>query len=308
MRILLISMFLLITTTFSGQSNRETEREINYPFGLLGPVRTVRTEKARVFEKNGKYVESPRVLAETATFNENGDRTELDSYDPKGSLAHKIVTVYEGRRVVESLNYNAAGQLEFKVVRARDDAGRPAEDLTYNGDGSLRSKTLYRRDARGRLIEQAEFDANGTLVWKQVSADNGVGNNFERLFYKPDGSLLRREIVTKDPKAKTTETITYEEDGSVAEKSSAVDNDSGEVNEMSAYDANGTLQIRFFSPGTESLSDEITSDNRGATQTGQFYKSDEIDSHGNWIKRTRWISTANKPKPFMLIYRTITYY
>ena len=35
---------------------------------------------------------------------------------------------------------------------------------------------------------------------------------------------------------------------------------------------------------------------------------DQLDSRGNWIKQTTWLTDANGTRPVKVTYRTITYY
>jgi TonB family protein len=98
--------------------------------GLIGPVRRVRTETAKLAVKGGKVVEGPRVLLETAT------------YDLKGN---KIDNAYYS---VESSN------LTGREVYKYDDRGNITEMTLYNSDGTILSKEVY----------SYEFDAVGNWV------------------------------------------------------------------------------------------------------------------------------------------------
>ncbi|HYY42775.1 MAG TPA: hypothetical protein VE775_08605, partial [Pyrinomonadaceae bacterium] len=100
----------------------ETDRDRD---GLSGPVRRIRTETAKVLVKEGKIVEGPRVVLETAT------------YDMKGV---KIDNAYF---------LSAGGSLTGKEVYKYDDKGNIVEMTLFNADGSVMSKEVY----------QYEFDA-----------------------------------------------------------------------------------------------------------------------------------------------------
>ncbi len=109
--------------------------------GLNGPVRRVRTETAKVLVKEGKIVESPRVVLETAT------------YDMKGA---KIDNAYF---------LSAGGSLTGKEVYKYDDKGNIVEMTLYNTDGSILSKEVY----------QYEFDAMGN--WTKMIASVAIIEN-----------------------------------------------------------------------------------------------------------------------------------
>ncbi|HEV2763199.1 MAG TPA: hypothetical protein VGV38_09405, partial [Pyrinomonadaceae bacterium] len=103
-------------------ANDEREQD-----GLVGPVRRVRTETAKVTVKDGKIIEGPRKVLETAT------------YDIKGA---KIDNQYF---------LQAGGSLTGKEVYKYDDKGNITEMVLFNADGTLLSKETY----------AYEFDAVG---------------------------------------------------------------------------------------------------------------------------------------------------
>ncbi len=116
--------------------------------GLNGPVRRVRTETAKVLVKEGKIVESPRVVLETAT------------YDMKGA---KIDNAYF---------LSAGGSLTGKEVYKYDDKGNIVEMTLFNADGSIMSKEVY----------QYEFDAMGN--WTKMVTSVAIIEN-SKLTFEP---------------------------------------------------------------------------------------------------------------------------
>jgi tetratricopeptide (TPR) repeat protein/CHASE2 domain-containing sensor protein len=98
--------------------------------GLSGPVRGVKIETAKIAVKNGKPVEGPRTMLETAT------------YDQKGN------------RVDNAYFREAGGTLTGREVYKYDDRGNIVEMTLHNADGSLLAKEVY----------SYEFDAVGNWV------------------------------------------------------------------------------------------------------------------------------------------------
>ena len=98
--------------------------------GLLGPVRRVKTETSKINVKNGKPFESTRVVLETT------------SYDNKGN------------KVDNAYFLAAGGSLTGKESYKYDDKGNMIEMTLQNEDGSLLSKETY----------SYEFDAVGNWV------------------------------------------------------------------------------------------------------------------------------------------------
>ena len=106
--------------------------------GLVGPVRRVRTETAKLTVKDGKLVEGPRKVLETAT------------YDIKGG---KIDNQYF---------LQAGGSLTGKEVYKYDDKGNITEMALFHADGTLLSKEVY----------SYEFDAVGN--WTKMTTSVAV--------------------------------------------------------------------------------------------------------------------------------------
>ncbi len=98
--------------------------------GLVGPVRRVKTETAKISVKGGRPVEGQRVLLEATTYDMRGTRVDNAYY-----LA-------------------AGGTLTGKEVYKYDERGNMIEMTLQNPDGSLLSKETY----------TYEFDAVGNWV------------------------------------------------------------------------------------------------------------------------------------------------
>ncbi len=102
--------------------------------GLMGPVRRVRTETAKVSSKDGKTVEGPRAVLETAT------------YDIKGGKIDNAYFLTAG-----------SSSLTGKEVYKYDERGNIIEMTLHNADGSVLSKEVY----------TYEFDAAGN--WTKMT-------------------------------------------------------------------------------------------------------------------------------------------
>jgi tetratricopeptide (TPR) repeat protein len=91
--------------------------------GLVGSVRRVRTETARIEIKDGHAVEGPAQLVEITTYGIKGNRIENTSYPIAGSLAGK-----------EEYKYDERGNI--KEMTVRDDRGAilSREAYTYEFD------------------------------------------------------------------------------------------------------------------------------------------------------------------------------
>jgi hypothetical protein len=90
-------------------------------YALKGPVRTFRVEVATFVSKDGDYVEGPRVAQMEASFNQDGNRTDLHIYNDKGALSRRIVMKFDGRKMTEAINYDGAGRMWLRTVDVYDD-------------------------------------------------------------------------------------------------------------------------------------------------------------------------------------------
>jgi hypothetical protein len=299
MRTLSFVLLVTLTSAFCVHAQMRTDKEATY--ALVGPVRAVRTETATVVKKDGLYIEGPRVLQMIISFNEDGNRTELGLYDDTGALNRRIVSRFEGPRLIEFLNYDGAGKMWLRGVDLYDAAGRTREKATYNGDGSLRSRTVFTRNDRGQLVQWAEYSAMGIVMDKVNNTFNDAGElkTVERSYYRPDGSLQLREV--HELSSKRSEMVTYKADGSVAGKSIRVNQ------EITRYAEDGALRKTTSISNQGRLPDEVMLNEDGTTRR-ESQIPDQIDAQRNWIKQTKWITDSNGVRPVKVTYRSISYY
>ncbi|HEY0004190.1 MAG TPA: TonB family protein [Pyrinomonadaceae bacterium] len=115
--------------------------------GLNGPVRRVRTETARLTNKNGKMVEQPRVLLENSAYDLKGNKIE-NAYFPV-----------------------AGATLTGKEVYKYDDKGNISEMTLQAADGSLLGKETYNYEY--------DFVGNWTKMTTAVAVIENGKLNFE---------------------------------------------------------------------------------------------------------------------------------
>ena len=106
--------------------------------GLVGPVRRVRTETAKLANDSGKLTESKRVTLETAAYDLKGNKIENQYFPIAGAT------------------------LTGKEVYKYDDKGNISEMTLLNGDGSLMSREVY----------NYEYDSAGN--WKKMTTSVAV--------------------------------------------------------------------------------------------------------------------------------------
>lgn len=289
---------LVVLMSLVGLAQERSDADATY--ALKGPVRTFRVEVATFVSKDGGYVEGPRVAQMEATFNQDGNRTDLLIYDDKGAVGRRIVMKFDGRKMTEALNYDGAGKMWLRIANVYDDQSRIKEELTYHGDGSLRTKKTFKRDELGHAIETSEYNPKGVLLDQfKNTFDGPLLLITERKVYREDGSLASTSFY--EPEKRRTETISYNPDGSVANKTVRT------AQQLEQYGPDGSLQKTGTISVQHRLLDEVVLNNDGS-RTRDSNAPDQLDAHGNWTKMTRWQTDSQGTRPLTVAYRTLTYY
>src|SRR5919205_2334106 len=188
MKLLKVAL-LVALISLVGHAQERSDADATY--ALKGPVRAFKVEVATFVPKDGGYVEGPRVAQMEATFNQDGNRTDLLMYNDKGVLVRRIVMKFDGRKMTEAMNYDGAGNMWLRMVNVYDNQGLLKEELTYNGDETLRSKKTYKRDELGQATETSEYNAKGVLLDQfKNTFDGPLLLTTERKVYRDNGSLV----------------------------------------------------------------------------------------------------------------------
>jgi len=295
---LLKVLVVVVLMSLAGQAQERSDADATY--ALKGPVHSFRLEGATFVSQGSDYVEGPRVVQMEATFNEDGNRTELRMYDDKGVLSRRIVMKFDRRKMIEALNYDGGGRMWLRIVDVYDGQGLLKEELTYNGDDSLRSKTTYKRDELGHALETNEYNAQGVLLDHfKNTFDGPLLLTTERKTYHENGSLAA--ISFYDAEKRRSEATTYQPDGSVANKTVRT------AQQVEQYGPDGSLQKTATISTEHRLVDQVILNPDGSTKK-ESSAPDQLDAHGNWTKLTRWQTDAQGTRPLSVAYRTLTYY
>jgi antitoxin component YwqK of YwqJK toxin-antitoxin module len=289
---------LVALMSLVAHAQERSDAEVTY--ALKGPVRTFKVEVATFISKDGDYVEGPRMVQMEASFNQDGNRTDLHIYNNKGVLSRRIVMKFDGRKMTEAINYDGAGVMWLRTVDVYDDNSRLKEELTYNGDGALRSKKTFKRDELGHATEVSEYNPKGVLLDQfKNTFDGPVLLTTERKVYREDGSLV--SISLSEVKKRRSETTNYQPDGSIANKTVRTGQ------QVEQYGPDGSLQKTATISVEHRLVDEVVVNKDGSTQK-ESNAPDQLDAHGNWTKLTKWQTDSQGTRPLSVTYRTLTYY
>jgi TonB family protein len=111
--VLLPALLLCQSVAHAGAGSTEREQD-----GLAGPVRRVKTETAKIAVKGGRPVEGPRVVLETTTYDQKGNRVDNAYFlNAGGSLTGREVYKYDARgNIMEMTLHDEGGSLIAKEV------------------------------------------------------------------------------------------------------------------------------------------------------------------------------------------------
>jgi antitoxin component YwqK of YwqJK toxin-antitoxin module len=289
---------LVALTALVGNAQERSDADATY--ALKGSVRTLRVEVATFVLKDGDYVEGPRMAQMDASFNQDGNRTDLRMYNDTGVLSRRIVMKFDGRKMTEAINYDGTGRMWLRTVDVYDDNSRLKEELTYNGDGSLRSKKTFKRDELGQAFETSEYNAQGVLLDQfKNTFDGPILLITERKVYREDGSLASMSFY--EAEKRRSETTTYQPDGSIANKTVRT------AQQIEQYGPDGSLQKTGTVSVEHRLLDQVVVNEDGSRKK-ESNAPDQIDARGNWTKLTKWQTDSQGTRPLSVTYRTLTYY
>ena len=156
-KISLVGICLLTFCSVVWAQTGATARAVNAPQpvaesdrnrdGLIGPVRRVRTEVAKLTTQDGKSVESKHVVLEIVTYDLKGNKIENQYFPIAGAT------------------------LTGKEVYKYDEKGNISEMTLLNTDGSLLGKEIYKYEY--------DFAGNWNKMTTSVAVIDGRGVTFE---------------------------------------------------------------------------------------------------------------------------------
>lgn len=286
---ILAALALALSCSSSASAQTATDAETaKERSGVIGPVRTLRSEAAAVSVVSGQLVEGRRVLTQIVSLDEKGNVTDTSVFNPDGSVRSKLSRAYtydaEGR-IAGWSTLDADGVLTGRAVAAYDKQGRKVGTTFFHPDGSVNSIQTFSYDERGNMTREARRGTDGRSQGWTVHTFDAHDRLAEVAYYGPDGSFHQRNVYTYDARGRETGWAAYRPDGTHALGFTRRRDESGNVVE-STHSANGKLVSR-------------------RTFTYEF------DGRGNWVKkraeREDAQGGASKVVP-EVTYRTVTYY
>lgn len=214
-----VLLLLLLTGSVSAQKKSDLEHD-----RLIGPVKILRVETAKLVSKSGIWLEKGRNLQ------------WVIHYDPKGNMTKEVIHLDSPRRTEINYHYDKDGNRSESINM--EGSLRPLTHRVYGverrvnigsggGDQIRLVRRTFKHDADGRRVEEVIY-----------------GNNNDRSTTIYGGRAISGIYkFTYDPKGQMIE-ITYSEAGVVLNKWVNTYDDSGNVTEMAKYSEVGRLLLK----------------------------------------------------------------
>ena len=281
---------LLILTTAVLASASEISAQVPKRYEVMGPVRSLRQETAKLTEIGGDNIEGPRVLIQTATFDNHGKMTEQLMNNPDGTLKWKA---------------------KWTVRSTYDTNGREMERVSYNDSDEVTSRTVWVYQTNGNLIKSITHGASGEIRFYDTFKYDENGHKIRADYFSADGSTRGNDVFVYDTRGYLTE-ITHSE-GVLQYRDTYKHDDRGNQTEWSVYDKSGQRGLKVCSGYSDDSRRNPTeflrynSDDKVVSKEVYTY---EFDSRGNWIKSKTRREMLGGQAPIIekeITYRTITY-
>lgn len=265
---------------------------------------------------------------------EAGRRTEERELNADGTLRSRSTFTYDSAgRLHEREDFDYRGQPTSRWVHEYDAAGRPRERRMYSRGQEFR--TIYEFNADGGLVLEEHSDGAGMLDWrwavrydtagrKRAEEIHESGQPRWRIEYRYDaaGRVSERETHDLQPRLVTPMpsyergkvAYTYLPDGGrLVETFRQTRDGSPDGRVVERLDAGGRRVEReeFNADGTRTR--KLVSDPAGGRNRvleGRTRWTEELDAHGNWIRRAYILIPDDGGPPHTLweIVREIAYW
>ena len=205
---------------YAGIVTETITKRTQYEFDSQGLILSVIQEDDKIFQKT------------TYTYNANGDKTLVQSYDQEGVLLAR--SVYE---------YNDKGLLVFVKNYSGTDKYISSTRYEYDANGNQTLKDFD--SASSRFKEMWEYDANGNMILHALEQFSKMQYKYTYLYDEHGNSILRYSYDSKD-QITYINAYTYDDSGNLVADAQYYDETRWEKDQWSdkvvyQYDANGNL-------------------------------------------------------------------
>jgi hypothetical protein len=279
---------LLVLTAAILSLGPQVRAQVPQRYDVLGRVKSFRQETAKLTEVDGEPTEGPRVLIQTATFDDHGNTLERIMNNPDGTLKWKVSW----------------------VGRATYDAnGRETERITLNEEGVEAKRTVSLYDSDGNLNRSLTYDS-GRLVFDNIFAYDQQGHKIRADHFNADKSWRSTDLFAYDSHGYLSE-IRHSE--GISRRDSLRNDEQGNPLEWLAYDQDGRRVMKVCWEYSDNSRQFPAAYLRYGNNDKVFSRESfiyEFDSQGNWIKSKTTREVFNGQTSIIeteITYRTIIY-
>jgi len=332
MRRLALAISLLLPTSLLASGKKWTQAE---NMGFAGPIKSVLTIRQTFMQvpiqPNGWSVVYP-IFCEDCEFDREGNQVRQGKRENGGTALRKRLD--EFGRVEEEAWQDDKGQATSRHAYTNGPLGKVRDDYYLNGN--LFNSTTFRYDSRGNEIERNVYKPDGTLESRDETTWDDNGRPLDSISEGP-GENYSHVIQTYNPKTGHLESFTsLHPDGSMRLQFRVTEDDviffwqqpedkptygtglcfagedEGTERECRNYKWDGTYATTSytFTDKTKHNPVKVVLRDANSKFVMQADYEYELDSFGNWIKRTVWIRTQESEQRQLLEKdsRTLTYY
>jgi hypothetical protein len=186
--------YLLLFLTFSFASTLQicaqnrSDKELD---DLIGPVHTVRVERAITKCESGTCIEGRRGRGPFDTYDVKGNsisssRKRFDPNDPEDRL--RRYPFGNTPSFKQKANIAPDGTLKNTYIYSYNNLSRQSERMIRRPDGSVEQRDVYSFDLEGRLAEQTTYDSDLQIFSRTTYTYDEKGNEVEQTNYWREGS------------------------------------------------------------------------------------------------------------------------
>lgn len=124
--------------------------------------------KAKIIMKSVKDNPEKMYRAEEIIYNQNGDESEISTFEENGTLKQKEIFMYnqEGK-LMEEKRINSKGQQSKKRTYNYNEKGEKTGYTEFDTNGKIKETRVIDYDNKSTKIKRTDRDAKGALIYQE---------------------------------------------------------------------------------------------------------------------------------------------
>ena len=169
----------------------------------LGLKAKVQTFTESIFRTNDNGGKGNLANRNVFTFNPDGDRVEIQSFNQHGAMVSTTKFTYdENKHITMEEIYLANGKIGSKFICKTDSAGRKIEqkDVALKKNPLLNLTYKFEYDENGNMTRWLSLRGNNQPAWNYFYTYDSDGNRIEWTVKSLDGTLIQKNVYRYDNK------------------------------------------------------------------------------------------------------------